>query len=430
MKHIDKSKHIVQLPTPTARTSTHPGNSTNANTTETPGSGQTNMRVPGWVLLPLRLFLGVTFVYAGIEKLTDLHYFDPRAAGYIGKQIHAFAIGSPLHDFLIHVAMPHANLFGALVAFGEVAIGLATLLGLLLRPAAFFGMVLSLVFFLSASWRDYPYFYGADIVFLFCWITMLIAGPVESWIGVYDTVFVPRILAITAEEWRPVIAQMLYVLLGVRTRASSAPAAADQRQSRSTSGNNRAKQVMIAQQVQTARRNFLSGLIAGGGGMLALLWLARNLHLLPQSPADTALTTTSPAASVRTPTAAPTDTAPVSEPTHSPGSTHLRGNPIKIAQVNSVPTNSAVTFTLPSNNDPGVLIHLGNDTFVAYDAICTHAGCPVQYDPSSKYLICPCHGAVFDPANAAAVVQGPAYTPLTSVPISINNAAGSISISG
>lgn len=53
-------------------------------------------------------------------------------------QIHAFAIGSPLHDFLIHVAMPHANLFGALVAFGEVAIGLATLLGLLLRPAAFF----------------------------------------------------------------------------------------------------------------------------------------------------------------------------------------------------------------------------------------------------------------------------------------------------
>ncbi|TMD51475.1 MAG: hypothetical protein E6I93_10835, partial [Chloroflexi bacterium] len=60
------------------------------------------------------------------------------------------------------MAVPHATFFGALVALGELAIGIGALVGFLLRPASFFGMLLSLMFFLSASWNVYPYFYGAD----------------------------------------------------------------------------------------------------------------------------------------------------------------------------------------------------------------------------------------------------------------------------
>ncbi len=88
-----------------------------------------------------------------------------------------------------------------------------------------------------------------------------------------------------------------------------------------------------------------------------------------------------------------------------------------------------MSFTIPSNGDSGVIVHLQDGRFVAYDAICTHAGCPVDYDPTSKDLYCPCHGAVFDPANQAAVLEGPAPTPLTPVAINVQS-NGDIVIAG
>src|SRR6266481_5954517 len=133
MKQVHKTNPSIPQSTNTIKT--------DVNTTGRPGSRWAARRLPGWVLLPLRLFLGITFVYAGIQKLTDPQFFNPAAAGFIGKQIMAFAIGSPIHDFLMHVALPHAMFFGALVAFGEIAVGLGTLLGFLFRPAAFFGIL-------------------------------------------------------------------------------------------------------------------------------------------------------------------------------------------------------------------------------------------------------------------------------------------------
>src|SRR5438132_2774973 len=207
MKQVHKTNPSIPQSTNTIKT--------DVNTTGRPGFRWTARRLPGWVLLPLRLFLGITFVYAGIQKLTDPQYFNPSAPGYIGKQILGFAVGSPIHDILVHLVVPHAHFFGALVAYGELAIGIGTLLGLLLRPAAFFGMLLSLMFFLSASWRVFPYFYGADIVFVFCWITMLIAGPELCWLPALDTWLLARLLENTSHVNRPRLARASYFLLGV-----------------------------------------------------------------------------------------------------------------------------------------------------------------------------------------------------------------------
>ena len=75
--------------------------------------------LPASFLLPLRIFMGVTFLYAGIQHLTDSSYFDPSKPGYIGHLISQYAVGSPIHDFLLGVAEPNAVTFGYFVAVGE-----------------------------------------------------------------------------------------------------------------------------------------------------------------------------------------------------------------------------------------------------------------------------------------------------------------------
>jgi thiosulfate dehydrogenase [quinone] large subunit len=131
------------------------------------------------LFLPLRLFMGFTFLYAGLQHLTDPSFFDPSKSGYIGHLISQYAVGSPIHDFLLTVA-PNAVMFGWLVAVGEVLIGIATLTGFLFRPAALAGLTLNFMFFLSATWNAFPFYFGSDIVFVMCWFTLLLTGPQPS----------------------------------------------------------------------------------------------------------------------------------------------------------------------------------------------------------------------------------------------------------
>ena len=57
-------------------------------------------------------------------------------------------------------------------------------------------------------------------------------------------------------------------------------------------------------------------------------------------------------------------------------------------------------------------------------------GVPVEYDGSSGYLICPCHGATFDPGSQAQPIAGPTNIPLTSLPIKIDSKTGKITLVG
>jgi cytochrome b6-f complex iron-sulfur subunit len=88
-----------------------------------------------------------------------------------------------------------------------------------------------------------------------------------------------------------------------------------------------------------------------------------------------------------------------------------------IAQESEVAPGSAVKFK--DGGKDAVLVHLDDGQFVAYSAICTHAGCTVAYRDSQ--LACPCHGSIFDPANGAEVVSGPAQTPLPEIPVEVQD---------
>ena len=135
----------------------------------------------GWAILPLRAFLGGTFVYAGLQKLMDPQFFDPTAPGSIEQQLTRFATQSPLRWLLTEVAIPHAAFFGGLIAFGELWIGLATLLGLSTRLAGGLGALLNLLLWLAATWNIQPYFLGSDSIYAVAWLTLALAGS-----GVYS----------------------------------------------------------------------------------------------------------------------------------------------------------------------------------------------------------------------------------------------------
>jgi thiosulfate dehydrogenase [quinone] large subunit len=100
-----------------------------------------------------------------------------------------------------------------------------------------------------------------------------------------------------------------------------------------------------------------------------------------------------------------------------------------LVNASNIPLNQVLPFDDPTLGS-AILIHLSSGQFVAYSTICTHAGCQVQYDPSVKELVCPCHGAVYDPSNNAQVLAGPAPYPLQSIPIHYDTSTGNIFLAG
>ena len=102
----------------------------------------------------------------------------------------------------------------------------------------------------------------------------------------------------------------------------------------------------------------------------------------------------------------------------------------QLATLTSLQPRTALPFVDPTTGDPAVLIRLADDSVVAFAAVCTHAGCTVEYDPPSGLLGCPCHGAVFDPSHNAAVLQGPAPVALAALPIVVNKTTGAITLKG
>ena len=338
--------------------------------------------VPALALLPLRLFLGVTFLYAGLQKLTDPQFFNPMAPGFIGRQMSGFVHnGSPLSVLLTHGAIAHAAPLGTVIALGELWVGLSALLGLLTRVGALGGLALSLTLYLTATWSVHPYFLGADLPYALCWLTLLLAGP-----GVYsiDMVFGRRLQKAQVAARAP---------SGKRRRPVRVPA--------SPAAEPLARAVLV-RWLGTATAVVVGGGLVGGIARL----------LTPNRPSTATATTLggTPAPSAGGGAAEP---SPSGAPAAPPGYAYL-GN------VRQVPVNGAGQYTDPLTRDPAVLVHLPNGQFVAYDAVCTHAGCTVEYDPTQHQLVCPCHGAVYDPAQDAQVLAGPTSQPLTTLQVRID----------
>ena len=360
-----------------------------------PGAGGERLHP---ALIPLRLFLGATFLYAGLDKLLDRAFLQAAGPGSIGQQLEGFVHISPVAPLVEVFALPFPVLTGLAIALLEIAIGIGALTGLLYRLSAAGGFALSILFWLTASWATKPYYYGPDLPYAFGWLTIALAGhggryTIESWFerrAGAPAGFGPGRPAIGSSPERRVFLQ-----------AAAIGAAA----------------VAMGGVTGVVGRVLRPG--DEGGPAVAAANLAPGFGpgTLPGT-AGSAAGAVSPATPA-TPTASPSAVSTVGAP----------AGPV-IATLDQVKPRHALAFQDPATGDPAILVRLANDHVVAYDALCTHAGCTVGYDSASGLLLCPCHGAVFDPAQAGAVLAGPTNIPLTSLPLRIDTATGRISLRG
>jgi thiosulfate dehydrogenase [quinone] large subunit len=340
-----------------------------------PGGSMWSLRTPdgsiaaGWYLMPLRLFLGVTFLFAGLQKLANPDFF--RSSSPIS--IHAQLVGadrtSPIHGLLTHL-VSIAPAVGLVIALGEVAIGLGILVGLWTRVASVAGMALSLGLFLTASFHSSPYYTGSDIVFFFAWTPLALAGAAGA--PALDTWFArPR-------ADRPL-------------RAGAVP-----------------------------RRDVLSkGAVTGivAGAFVVVAGLAAGIGRWANGGSTTTQasnTLSTGGGGAPTTTAPPTTTTGGSEATTPTTAAEPSGQAVGSAA--TVPVGGSAAFTDPASGDPALVIQPTADDFVAFDAVCPHAGCTVAYQAASKIIACPCHGSEFNPRTGA-VVRGPATSGLTPIKV-------------
>ncbi|MEK8171415.1 DoxX family protein [Streptomyces sp. M19] len=134
----------------------------------------------GVVLLPLRVFLGLISIYAGMGKLSDPVYFDGGERGSMVtwlRSLHPWPMAEPLRDF----ALGHPVGAGLTIAFLQVVVGVLTVMGLWQRLAACVGALLSAALLVTVSWRTVPAYDAPDIIYLAAWSPLIIAGaPVYS----------------------------------------------------------------------------------------------------------------------------------------------------------------------------------------------------------------------------------------------------------
>jgi thiosulfate dehydrogenase [quinone] large subunit len=317
---------------------------------------------PAMALLPLRIFLGGTFVYAGIQKLSDPGFLHPGASTYIGTQLHGFANGTPGGFLLKTFAIPHAELAGIGVALLEIAVGVLVLAGLFTRAAAAVGLGLNLVLFLTASWKTSPYFLGPDIVFVFAWLPFVLAGA----------------------DGQPALSHVIDTRTAGRLRPRRQIVAGD----RSGAGAPVTRRRLIGQALGAAGAATL--------GLAGIAELAKGTYHGPHrllgakraggaAPAHHAGSPARQAKAARAP--------------------KVPAGAVRLGPAGNLPPGQGATYSDPSDGSPDLVIRQADGKLTALSAVCTHAGCTVGYQAGQ--IVCPCHGATYD-SRTGAVTGGPA----------------------
>jgi thiosulfate dehydrogenase (quinone) large subunit len=138
-----------------------------------------------WLWLVVRLYLGYEWLSAGWGKVNDPAWTGAQAGsalagfvkGAIGEATGAHpAVQGWYADFLKSWVQPNTTLVAHLVAYGEVLVGLALIVGALTGIAAFFGIVMNANYLLAGAVSTNP-------ILAFLAIFIVLAWRNAGWIG-------------------------------------------------------------------------------------------------------------------------------------------------------------------------------------------------------------------------------------------------------
>lgn len=129
-----------------------------------------------WYIALLRLYIGYYLLRQGILKFRrDFPHGD-----WIGRQIGDVAnldLYSWYKSFLLNYVVPHHELFGNLVMFGEFLVGACLLLGFFTRVAAAVGLFLMLNYMFGPGMAQGGAPLAQQQTFAVCMILFLLSNP-------------------------------------------------------------------------------------------------------------------------------------------------------------------------------------------------------------------------------------------------------------
>jgi arsenite oxidase small subunit len=117
------------------------------------------------------------------------------------------------------------------------------------------------------------------------------------------------------------------------------------------------------------------------------------------------------------------------------GRATLPYKPKVVAKSAQLKENVPVSFSFPDEASPCTLVKMGKPVpggvgpdrdIVAYSTLCTHMGCPVNYDAGSRTFRCGCHYSVFDAELSGQMVCGQATENLPQVTLRYDQKTGAV----
>ena len=133
-----------------------------------------------WLWLIIRLYVGWLWLEAGWVKFGDAAWTGEKAGTAVsGFLQHALTLTTGDHpavlgwygSFIQNVALPNAELFSYLVTYGEIAVGVALILGVAVGKAAFWGGAMNLAYMLAGSAGLNPLMFVLQVFLIVAWRT-------------------------------------------------------------------------------------------------------------------------------------------------------------------------------------------------------------------------------------------------------------------